>query len=215
MATTMFSKLFRPSIAVTDNTGYVCNACKRHQSSYRRTRKALRVKPDPSFLPSTTETSDHIIFNPPSSTPNVYHTPLKFLPATDPRRKFHTSASAPSITASAASSISSVVSPASYAQAQAQAPPVRPQNQKKYHLTQSQIDEIRALRAEDPKKWTRVRLAEEFECSQFFVSLCCSAPEVKAEQDKALEEIKRRWGRKKTEAREARQERKELWGRDA
>jgi len=58
-------------------------------------------------------------------------------------------------------------------------------------------------------------LAEKFECSQFFVSLCCAAPEVKAEQDKQLEEIKQRWGRRKTEARDARQERKKLWGQDA
>ncbi|KAK5133519.1 hypothetical protein LTR08_007656 [Meristemomyces frigidus] len=206
----MFSRVFRPSVAGIENSGYVCNACKRHQSSYRRTRKALRVKPDPSFLPSTTETSDHIIFNPPSSAPNVYHTPLKFLPPTDPRRKFHKLASAAS-----SSTASGVLSPVSTASAQSQAPPVRPQYQKKYHLTQAQVDEIRTLRAQDPKQWTRTRLAEKFECSQFFVSLCCSAPEVKAEQDKALEDIKRKWGRKKTDAREARQERKKLWGREA
>jgi len=94
-------------------------------------------------------------------------------------------------------------------------PSVRPQYEKKYHVTQEQIDEIRRLRAEDPRKWTRIRLAEKFECSAFFVSLCCSSPEVKAEQDKALEEIKKKWGRRKTEAREGRQERKKLWGQDA
>jgi hypothetical protein len=93
-------------------------------------------------------------------------------------------------------------------------PTVRPQYEKKYHLKQEQIDEIRKLRAEDPRKWTRVRLAEKFECSQFFVSLCCSAPEIKKEQDLKLEEVKSRWGRRKTEARQARQERKKLWGQD-
>jgi hypothetical protein len=60
-----------------------------------------------------------------------------------------------------------------------------------------------------------VRLAEKFECSQFFVSLCCSAPEIKDEQDEELARLKARWGRRKTEAREARQERKKLWGQDA
>jgi hypothetical protein len=92
---------------------------------------------------------------------------------------------------------------------------LRPRQEKKYHLSPAQVEEIRKLRAEDPKLWTRVRLAEKFECSQFFVSLCCSSPEIKEQRDKELEEIKRKWGRKKTEAREDRQTRKALWGRDA
>ncbi|KAK5120731.1 hypothetical protein LTR85_006089 [Meristemomyces frigidus] len=214
MASTIFAKALRPSIATTETCGFVCNACRRQQSSYRRTRKALRVKPDPSFLPSTTETQDHIIFNPPSSAPNVYHTPLKFLPKTDPRSRLRTSAPTSSATPSTTPATSSISSPTA-ASTRSLPTPVRPQYQKKYHLTQEQVEEIRTLRAEDPRKWTRVRLAEKFECSQFFVSLCCSAPEVKAEQDKALEEIKRKWGRRKTEARDARQERKKLWGQDA
>ena len=78
---------------------------------------------------------------------------------------------------------------------------MRPRQEKKYHLTPAQVAEIRKLRAEDPQVWTRVRLAEKFECSQFFVSLCCSSPEIKEQRDKELEEIKRKWGRKKTEAR--------------
>lgn len=92
---------------------------------------------------------------------------------------------------------------------------MRPQYEKKYHLTQEQIDEIRRLRAEDPRMWTRVRLAEKFECSQFFVSLCCVAPEIKAEREKELEQIKKKWGRRKREAREDRQTRKAGWGKDA
>ncbi|KAK4540378.1 hypothetical protein LTR36_009235 [Oleoguttula mirabilis] len=213
MASTIFAKAVRPSVAATETSGFVCNSCRRQQSSYRRTRKALRVKPDPSFLPSTTETQDHIIFNPPSSAPNVYHTPSKFLPITDPRRRLHTLA--PSSSAATPSTPATSIIPSSAPPSARSLPSVRPQYQKKYHLTPEQVEEIRTLRAEDPRKWTRVRLAEKFECSQFFVSLCCSAPEVKAEQDKALEEIKRKWGRRKTEAREARQERKKLWGQDA
>ncbi|KXL49491.1 hypothetical protein M433DRAFT_455194 [Acidomyces richmondensis BFW] len=205
MAAHFLTRTLRPSGLSTEASGFVCQSCRRQQSSYRRTRKALRVKPDPSFLPSTTETQDHIIFNPPSSVPNIYHTPHKFLPDTDPRKRSHTSpsyggATLPSIASSAKPSLP---------------PSVRPEYQKKYHLTPEKIDEIRRLRKEDPRKWTRVRLAEKFECSQFFVSLCCSAPEIKAERDKELEEIKKKWGRRKTEAREARQERKKLWGRDA
>ncbi len=73
---------------------------------------------------------------------------------------------------------------------------------------------MRRLREADPGQWTRVRLAEKFGCSQFFVSLCCSSVKAQQKNDKELEAIKKRWGRQKTEAREARQARKALWGRD-
>lgn len=74
---------------------------------------------------------------------------------------------------------------------------------------------MRRLRAENPRQWTRVRLAEKFECSQFFVSLCCSSPEMKEEQEKLAEMARARWGRRKTEAREDRVTRKQLWGAEA
>lgn len=85
---------------------------------------------------------------------------------------------------------------------------------KKYHLGAEEIAEIRRLREEDPRQWTRERLAEKFECSQFFVSLCAAAPAVKEQRERELEAVKRRWGRRKTEAREDRQTRKAAWGRD-
>ncbi|TKA76926.1 hypothetical protein B0A55_03108 [Friedmanniomyces simplex] len=213
MASTFFVRAIRPSASAMESSGYVCQACRRHESTYRRTRKALRVKPDPCFLPSKTETQDHIIFNPPSSVPNVYHTPSLFLPSNDPRRTLHTRTSVPSTTPSASTTPSTPPKP--IADKRPLPASVRPEYTKKYHLTPEQVEDIRQLRKEDPRKWTRVRLAEKFECSQFFVSLCCSAPEIKAEQDKQLEEIKKRWGRRKTEARDARQERKKLWGQDA
>jgi hypothetical protein len=93
--------------------------------------------------------------------------------------------------------------------------PVRPQYEKKYHLSPEQVEEIRRLRKEDPRVWTRVKLAEKFECSQFFVSLCCSAPEIKEKRERELAAVKEKWGRRKREAREDRQVRKEGWGRDA
>lgn len=171
----------------------------RHVSSFRRTKKMLRVQPDPSFT-TTTGTQDHIIYNPPSSAPNVYHTPLKFLPKDDPRRRLHTLLQP---TASATSTTNAAPLP----------PPVRPVYEKKYHLKEADIEEIRRLRAEDPRQWTRVRLAEKFECSQFFVSLCCSAPQIKDERQAELEKIKEKWGRTKREAREDRQIRKQGWGK--
>ncbi|KAK1070896.1 hypothetical protein LTR12_007132 [Friedmanniomyces endolithicus] len=202
MASTILVRALRPSASNIESSGYICQACRRHESTYRRTRKALRVKPDPSFLPSKTETQDHIIFNPPPSVANVYHTPSLFLPSNDPRRRLHTRASTPSATTPASTIPSTPSTPA--ADKRLLPSSVRPEYQKKYHLTPEQVEEIRRLRKEDPRKWTR-----------FFVSLCCAAPEVKAEQDRQLEEIKQRWGRRKSEARDARQERKKLWGQDA
>ncbi|KAI4844284.1 hypothetical protein E4T44_06274 [Aureobasidium sp. EXF-8845] len=146
----------------------------------------LLVQPDPSFT-SSTGNQDHIIYNPPSSAPNVYHTPLKFLPKDDPRRRLHTLLR-PTSTSASASSTTSLP------------PAVRPVYEKKYHLKEADIAEIRRLRAEDPRQWTRVRLAEKFECSQFFRST-------------ELEKIKEKWGRTKTEAREDRQTRKQSWGK--
>lgn len=207
MSLPLLTRALRPSPASSlqsTSTPFICTACSnaRHQSTYRRTRKALRVKPHASFLPSApTERADHIIFNPPSSAPSVYHTPAKFLPASDPRSRTQ-SAGSPTSHPSATTS--------------ATLPPVRTPYEKKYHLTAAEVEEMRSLRTSDPTTWTRLRLAEKFECSPFFVSLCCSAPkEVHEQQAKDLAEIKKRWGRRKTEAREARVERKKGWGMDA
>lgn len=217
MATSLFAQPIRPSTISSDAAAFICKSCRRNVATWRRTRKALRAKLDPLFAPSTSEAQDHIIFNPPSSAPNVYHTPTKFLPKSDPRRALHTSAPTPANAPAAPQGVLASIA----AQRAAAAPsagslkPVRPVQEKKYHLTQAEIDEIRRLRAEDPRQWTRVRLAERFDCSQFFVSLCCSAPEIKQEQDKELERIKAKWGRRKRDARDARQERKKRWGMDA
>lgn len=210
MSLPYLSQSLRPSLLSAQTSEWICHTCRRHQSSTRRTRKMLRVKPDATFLPSKTETQDHIIFNPPSSSPSVYHTPQKFLPQNDPRRRLHSLAMN-----------SAFVSPSRLAGSLPSQQPsagtlasIRPANEKKYHLTQEQIAEIKRLRAEDPRAWTRLKLAEKFECSQFFVSLCCCAPEIKEERDRALEAAQQKWGRRKREAREDRQTRKDSWGRD-
>lgn len=194
------------SLSLRSNS--ICPRCLSQQqtrtvSSFRRTKKALRVGPADSFA-NTTDTSDHIIYNPPSSAPNVYHTPLKFLPKTDPRRRMHIL-----IEAQSSASTDEAGSP----KRTSLPPPLKPVRQQKYHLTADDIAEIRRLRQEDPRTWTRVKLAEKFNCSQFFVSLCAQAPEIKAERDVELEAVKSSWGRQKREAREDRQRRKQLWGR--
>lgn len=78
-----------------------------------------------------------------------------------------------------------------------------------------EIEQIRTLRTEDPYKWTRVKLAEKFGCSQFFVGMLVKAPKKAAEVAKEHEAARRKWGTVRREAREDRERRKVLWGRDA
>lgn len=172
---------------------------RRHESSFRRTKQRLRVKPDPSFASSDNYTQDHIIFNPPSSAPSVYHTPSKFLPPNDRRRQFiaETSGQTPS------------------SQTSKLPPPVRKSYEKKYHLTAADMEEIRRLRRENPDIWTRDTLAKKFDCSNLFVGIVCEAsPERKESQQQILEAVKLKWGRRRRTAREDRAKRRVLWGRD-
>jgi hypothetical protein len=94
-------------------------------------------------------------------------------------------------------------------------PPLKQSYEKKYHLTEVDIKEIQRLRAEDPKTWTREKLAEKFNCSQFFVSIVAKNEAAGKEYEKRLEEVKKRWGPGRSLARHERGRRKELWGRDA
>ncbi|OCL10771.1 hypothetical protein AOQ84DRAFT_353357 [Glonium stellatum] len=180
------------------------------------------LPPSPSYTSNTT-TSAHIIFNPPSSTPSVYHTPLKFLPKSDRRRQLYAAAMASS-TQTALSTRTPVIaqtgtplSVTSFPPPKPSAPlppPVRAPYEKKYHLTDVEIAEIRSLRSSDPDKWTRERLAEKFGCSQFFVSLVCKAPEKGKMVERQHQEARERWGRRRREAKEDRNRRKDTWGRE-
>ncbi|KAJ9156400.1 hypothetical protein NKR23_g1527, partial [Pleurostoma richardsiae] len=74
--------------------GVIQLPARRHKSTANRTKRALSVPPHPSFLAHGAPVEqqqqlqqDHIIFNPPSSAPSVFHTPFKFLPRSDPRRR--------------------------------------------------------------------------------------------------------------------------------
>ena len=176
----------------------------RHQSTARRTTKRLRVKPDPTFTSSIApeKFSDDIVFNPPSSAPSVYETPAAFLPLSDPRRQLlaqsHRHAN-----------------PYNGLENRPLPPPVRTTQAKKYHLVPKEIEEIRRLRTEDPFTWTRKKLAEKFDCSEFFVGMVCEASKERKEQQKQiLENVKEKWGRRKRYAREDRAKRRELWARD-
>ncbi|OQV03422.1 hypothetical protein CLAIMM_08469 [Cladophialophora immunda] len=173
---------------------------RRHQSSYRRTRSRLNIKPDPDFLPSKTELHDHIIYNPPSSMPNVYHTPNIFLPKNDRRKVFPDPETRQTLLQSAQ-----------------QLPALRGQTGKRYHLAEKDLKEMRELRRADPTQWSVSRLSKKFDCSPVFTHLVVEglAPEKGKEQKMVTDVVKSNWGKKRREAREDRQFRKERWYRDA
>ncbi|KAF2138464.1 uncharacterized protein K452DRAFT_216082, partial [Aplosporella prunicola CBS 121167] len=203
----------------------------RHESTTRRMTKLHRLPGSPAFTPPASRTQDHIVYNPPSAAPNVAHTPVKFLPKGDRRRELaamtarltgardgashaHNAYSAITATGTPLSAASFPPSRATPTNSAALPPPVRAPYTKKYHLTEADIEEIRRLRRDDPAVWTREALAKKFDCSQFFVGLVAPAPERGAAKALELEEARKRWGRRKREAREDRVRRREMWGRD-
>ena len=174
---------------------------KRHAASYRRARSKLNIKPDPSFLPSKIEAHDHIIYNPPPSMPNVYHTPTIFLPKDDRRR-----------------AIQAALEPTSQvAVAGTLPPPVSKPYEKRYHLNEEDIREMKRLRREDPDQWSATQLQKKFDCSGVFVRFVIRGmSKEKMEQQKLVSEtVKSNWGIKRRVAREDRAIRKEKWFRDA
>ena len=181
---------------------------RRCESSARRTTKRLRTKTDSSFTPSSpSNITDHIILNPPSASPSPYHTPPAFLPPNDPRRIV-------------LSSSYKAANP--YHDESRKLPPeVRKnrQQEKRYHLGPAEIEQMRRLRQKDPWQWTRKALAERFQCSQFFAGMVGEHATKEGLRKKNFEEerikdIRDRWGKRKTIAREDRARRKELWYKD-
>lgn len=173
---------------------------RRNQSSSRRTKNRLNIKPDSSFLLNKdSPNQDHIIFNPPSAAPSVLHTPSIFLPKEDKRKQLLASRAPES--------------------AGTRLPPVIAKFKEmgvKHHLTEAEIAEIHELRSADPFSWTAPKLARKFNCSTFFVRMCCEASaEFKALERQKLEERRAKWGARKTRAYEDRLKRKELALRDA
>jgi hypothetical protein len=218
----------------------------RHESSWRRQtqRLAMPIAPSMNTRKVKGPTSSHIIFNPPASSPNVYHTPLKFLPRNDKRRKLYERGPslynlAPSVPTppagftqditSAGSGTSPIASPgtalhantsfpaalAPRVPATASLPPALYEPARRRSLTQEDVEEIRRLRLEDPFVWTRPKLAEKFGCSNYLVGVIQKSEEAgKATEDK-LNTVRARWGPRKVKAKRDALRRKELWGRDA
>lgn len=169
-----------------------------HQTT-ARTKRALRIRPHPSHLLRNRPAApnDEILFNPPSSQPSVYHTPFKFLPASDPRRSSNLKLLFPEATAGSAPDYLP--------------PAITPEDPKKYHLSKADVEEMRRLRWEDPDTWSLKKLAAKFQCSVTFVQI---AAEVKGEyRAKLAEEWRRKralWGPKKLKAREERDARLDM-----
>jgi hypothetical protein len=176
---------------------YITRTTTRHQSTTSRTKRMLKVAPHKSMIPGE---DDSVVYNPPSSAASVYHTPFKFLPKSDPRRQANLSRlfSSPSgIPATASGNLP---------------PQVAKRNiESTYNVTRDQVDEMRRLRAEDPAKWSVLRLAEKYNCSNYFIMMCCRAPaEHRQSERDRLAAIKARWGPVRTQAREERQKRRVL-----
>lgn len=200
----------------------------RTKATASRTKRALNIAPHTSFLSkpagsssSTSSASTQIIFNPPASAPTVYHTPFKFLPKTDPRRRaalpsnifgqsttiqYNSSSEAPSSEAAA------VPREAQQPQVDASAfPTVGHAEPKKYHLTPKDVEEMRRLRYADPETNSISSLAKRFGCSKLFVIFCC--PPTEEQKNKMREEaarIQARWGPRKSAAIAERQRRREM-----
>ncbi|KAI1468101.1 mitochondrial ribosomal protein subunit L20-domain-containing protein [Daldinia caldariorum] len=176
---------------------------RRYQSSTARTKRALKIAPHPSFFPpdfaSSSESSTQLIYNPPSSAPSVYHTPFKFLPPSDPRRKANLAQLLRPSADDAAPSKSAAL------------PPELKDRERKYNVTEEQVEEMRMLRATDPERWSVLRLAERYGCAPYFILMCCRAPEDHRQRERErLEGVKARWGAIRAAAREERKKRKDM-----
>ncbi|KAK0720788.1 mitochondrial ribosomal protein subunit L20-domain-containing protein [Lasiosphaeris hirsuta] len=188
----------------------------RKQSTRSRTRRALNIPPHPSFLDRKPKSgSNTIIFNPPASAPSVFHTPFKFLPKSDPRRRANLPAS---LFASSTTIQFNHTSPPSTPQTDdadfiANAPLLGSDcsTPKPHHLTPADVEEIRRLRTEDPVKNSVAVLSERYKCSKLFIMMCVSSPREHRDKIKsALEMVRQRWGPRRAAAREDRKRRWEM-----
>lgn len=177
----------------------------RHQSTANRTKRMLNIPPHESFLNVPVEDGgDRIIFNPPSSEVSVYHTPFKFLPRSDPRRRaniyklFSNKPSSPAATPE---------QPAS----ESELPPVLYNPTKSYNVTAEQVEEIRELRAKDPKKYSVTYLSNKYNCTKVFIMMCTQAPREHQEAHKqARAKIAESWGPRRAAAKLDARRRKEM-----
>lgn len=209
---------------------------RRTKATTNRTKRALNVVPHPSFflnggsggrgmgdLESEVDgimgNDNVVIFNPPSSEASVYHTPFKFLPKSDPRRRANmaalfeasTTLKFPSAGDLAGSSSSGGGGVGGLAKRlphvhQTTAPAKR-------QVTAEEVAEMRQLRSENPVLNSVQRLSVRYNCSKLFVMIATGnkgTTEHKALMARQLEKAKARWGPTKTKARADRYKRTEM-----
>lgn len=178
----------------------------RHKATAARTKRALNIPPHPSFLtPDAALEQDTIIFNPPSAAPSVYHTPFKFLPKTDPRRR----ANLASLFERhfGGGGVPSETLPVVAWSKEKKATTVSDRGP----ITREEVEEMRRLRSEDPYKWTVRALSMKFDMPMGFIMACCQAPRSKIEfERRKVELMRQRWGPAKTKAMEDRERRREM-----
>lgn len=127
--------------------------------------------------------------------------PLAFLPPDDPRRAY----------------LKSIRQNGQETQQARYGPPVlqsksASSGSKTYHLTPTQIEEIKSLRLQNPIQNSRKKLAKKYEVSPLFVSLVSDCPpDHRAKMDSRLDIITKRWSERKKQARQDRIKRKQLW----
>lgn len=179
----------------------------RHKATFSRTKRALNIPPHPSFLAADAASEqDTIIFNPPSAAPSVYHTPFKFLPKTDPRRRANLASLFEShfggrAAAAAADAVSTSDLPVVAEHKHTNRGPI----------TREEVEEMRALRASDPHTWTVRNLGVKFDLPMGFIMACCQAPREKIEfERRKMELIRQRWGPAKRKAMEDRARRRQM-----
>jgi len=95
-------------------------------------------------------------------------------------------------------------------------PPMRTLTPEAPRMAQEAIAQMRALRAEDPKKWTRSVLAKRFNCTSSFVQTVAplKAADRKAASSSREEQhqtFRDKWGEKRAFNQEVRRRRRELW----
>ncbi|KLU84955.1 hypothetical protein MAPG_03989 [Magnaporthiopsis poae ATCC 64411] len=188
-------------------TPLLCQQQRRTKLTSNRMKRALNIPPHPDFItdPSRSQ-GDVVIFNPPASEPSVYHTPFKFLPKNDPRRRsnlahlFASASSAPSPYAGGAAALSADSLPA-----------VKVNTSRL--VSEAEVREMREKRAADPNRWSVTALAREYDTTKTFVMLATGTSKMtdhKLEMREQLERVKERWGPKKIKAREDRDRRREM-----
>ncbi|GEQ71114.1 hypothetical protein JCM33374_g4795 [Metschnikowia sp. JCM 33374] len=157
-------------------------------NKYNAVRSKFNVKPVP---------TQGLIYNPPASMPSVKETPRAFLPPNDPRLKV-------------LAEKFKVYTPQELSEM-----PIIYATKKDNSLTPEIVQEIIALRNEDPEKWSIAKLAAKFNVEPKKVNVITGIN--KDRQSRILAQLvdqQSQWSERRTLAREDRVKRKQMWLRN-